>query len=107
MDAIQAIAAKNKFDIQTQEGDMHFINNLAVLHCREGFVDGKPAVTGCGKQKQQRHLVRTWNRDVENGWEVPEALAKEYCEAYEGDGPLQAIPEPFPGAIFPLRSHPN
>ncbi|KAJ2891453.1 TfdA family Taurine catabolism dioxygenase TauD [Zalerion maritima] len=98
LDAIQAIAYNNKYEIQTQPGDIHFINNLAVFHSREGFVDG---------MSQKRHLVRTWNRDTENGWKIPEALAREYIDAYDPEAPIVCQPEPIPDADFPLRSQPN
>ena len=98
LDHIQAIAEKNRLEMQTMAGDMHFINNLAVLHRRDGFVND-------GLEK--RHLIRTWSRDAENGWKIPENLQPEYFDAYDRKMPTVCHLEPMPEGWFPLRLYPN
>lgn len=101
LDAIENLARATELEIETQPGDMHFINNMTVLHRREGFVNG-PSAT------KTRHLVRMRLRDDEMGWSIPEALREEWAKAFDEDkGPKEWHIEPMPAGYFPLRSHPN
>jgi len=100
LDAIEAIAKATQLEMQTQAGDMHFINNLAVLHRREGFANG----TG-GAQK--RHLVRMRLRSSTLGWETPEELKREWFDAFDKEGRKAWHVEPMPAGFFALRLHPN
>jgi hypothetical protein len=80
---------------------MHFINNLAVLHRREGFVDGESTL-------EKRHLVRMRLRDSQRGWQIPESLRSEWYDAFEKpDTDRVWHLEPMPDAFFPLRKYPN
>lgn len=99
--AIEAIAQAAQLEFQTQAGDMHFINNLAVLHRREGFVDGQSAM-------EKRHLVRMRLRDSQRGWKIPEPLRGEWHDAFENQDTDKVWHlEPMPDAFFPLRKYPN
>lgn len=101
LDAIEAVAQATQLEIQTVAGDVHFINNLAVLHRREGFVDGDSTM-------EKRHLVRMRLRDSQCGWEIPEPLKREWYEAFERkDAEKVWHLEPMPDAFFPLRKYPN
>lgn len=101
LDAMEAIAKATQLEIQTQAGDMHFINNLAVLHRREGFVNGE-SIT------DKRHLVRMRLRDPELGWVIPDALKREWDDAFgKEDCDRVWHLEPMPDAFFPLRKFPN
>ena len=100
LDAVEAIARATEMHIQTQPGDIHFINNLAVLHRRESFVDGQDAV-------QKRHLVRTRLRSSSHGWAIPAALWPEWHEAFETQRKRRWHLEHMPPFIFPLRKYPN
>lgn len=101
LDAIEAIAQATQLEFQTQAGDMHFINNLAVLHRREGFVDGQSAM-------EKRHLVRMRLRDSQRGWKIPEPLRGEWHDAFGSQDTDKVWHlEPMPDAFFPLRKYPN
>lgn len=101
LDAIEGIAQATQLEIQTQAGDMHFINNLAVLHRREGFADGQSLM-------EKRHLVRMRLRDSQRGWEIPEPLRREWDDAFEKQDATKVWHlEPMPDAFFPLRKYPN
>ncbi len=100
LDAIETIARATQLEIQTRAGDMHFINNLAVLHRRESFTDG----TGAG---EKRHLVRMRLRNSTLGWDIPAELKREWCEAFETKAPRAWHVDPMPEAYFPLRKYPN
>lgn len=100
LDAIEAIAKATQLEIQTQAGDMHFINNLAVLHRREGFADGEAAT-------EKRHLVRMRLRSAEHKWIIPAALEHEWDKAFKAQGTKHWHLEPMPSSFFPLRRQPN
>ncbi|KAK4191763.1 hypothetical protein QBC35DRAFT_374806 [Podospora australis] len=100
LDAIEVIAKATQLEIQTQAGDMHFINNLAVLHRREGFVDGEAST-------EKRHLVRMRLRSAQHGWTIPQVLEHEWDEAFKAQGTKHWHLEPMPSSFFPLRRQPN
>ncbi|KAK3328839.1 hypothetical protein B0H66DRAFT_526239 [Apodospora peruviana] len=100
LDAIEAIAQATQMEIQTQAGDMHFINNLAVLHRREGFVNGDSV-------SEKRHLVRMRLRNAAHGWALPKELMPEWEEAFKKHGAKHWHLEPMPAFFFPLRRQPN
>ncbi|KAI0890617.1 Clavaminate synthase-like protein [Annulohypoxylon maeteangense] len=100
LDIVEAIAQAVQLEIKTQAGDMHFINNLAVLHRREGFVDGQSA-------QQKRHLVRMRLRNPQLGWDIPDDLKQEWHDAFETDTCQTWHLEPMPGDVFPLRKYTN
>ncbi|VBB71650.1 Putative protein of unknown function [Podospora comata] len=98
LDAIESIARATEMEIQTQAGDIHFINNLAILHRREGFVDGPT---------EKRHLVRMRLRSSREGWTIPTALEHEWERAFKEQGTKNWHLDPMPDFYFPLRSQPN
>lgn len=101
LDAIEAVARATEFQFATQEGDLHFVNNLSVLHRRDGFVDG-----GAGPG-QRRHLVRMRLRSTALGCAVPEALGRDWADAFGEEGDRVWHIQPMPDGYFPLRSEPN
>ncbi|KAL2023445.1 hypothetical protein VTK56DRAFT_2441 [Thermocarpiscus australiensis] len=100
LDAIEAIAQATQLEIETQAGDMHFINNLAILHRREGFVNGESPA-------EKRHLVRMRLRSAEQGWPIPPELEREWHDAFGMQGDRHWHLEPMPLFFFPLRRQPN
>lgn len=98
LDAIEAIAQATQFEIQTQAGDIHFINNFVVLHRRESFVDGP---------QERRHLVRMLLRSTQKRWSVPEELERYWFDAFEKDADRAWHLEPMPEGFFPLRTNTN
>lgn len=100
LDAIEAIAQATQMEIQTQAGDMHFINNLAILHRREGFVNG-------ASPTEKRHLVRMRLRSAQHGWPIPRELEREWDEAFREQGARHWHLEPMPPFFFPMRRQPN
>lgn len=100
LDVVEAIAQAVQLEIKTQAGDMHFINNLAVLHRREGFVDGD-------SPQRKRHLVRMRLRSSQQGWDIPDELKREWHDAFDADTYQTWHLEPMPGDVFPLRKYTN
>jgi hypothetical protein len=100
LDAIESIAQATQLEIPTKAGDIHFINNLAVLHRREGFVNGQSS-------EQRRHLVRMRLRDEELGWSIPPDLMPEWSRAFDTKASRVWHLEPMPDGFFPLRTFAN
>lgn len=100
LNAVEKVARATELEIVTKAGDIHFINNLAILHRREGFVNGASA-------NERRHLVRMRVRDDELGWAIPEDLRDEWSEAFETKKSKVWHLEPMPSGYFPLRKQPN
>ncbi|KAL3474393.1 hypothetical protein BJX99DRAFT_271707 [Aspergillus californicus] len=79
-----------KFCVNTefQKGDIQYVNNLALFHARDGFVDS---------DEKQRHLLRLWLRDPENAWHTPDVLAPRWAQIYEVVKPENEVSplEPF------------
>lgn len=99
---VQALAEKHKIAFPTQKGDLHFFNNLALLHRRDA------AEVGPGGK---RHLVRMYLRNEALAWKIPAVLnrASGWEEAYrQGDDVEQVWHiEPMPDIFFPLIRKPN
>ncbi|KAK5990689.1 Taurine hydroxylase-like protein SAT17 [Cladobotryum mycophilum] len=100
LDAIEKIAEATRLEFKTQAGDIHFINNLAILHRRDGFINGTAS-------NQRRHLVRMRLRDDEMGWNIPQDLQHEWNKAFGPAATRVWHLEPMPSGFFPLRSQPN
>ncbi|KAF1965568.1 TfdA family taurine catabolism dioxygenase TauD [Bimuria novae-zelandiae CBS 107.79] len=71
-----------------QKGDIQYVNNLAIFHARDGFVD---------RGEKRRHLLRLWLRDPELAWDTPEVLRSRWAQIYEGIKPeAEVLPlKPF------------
>ena len=100
LDAIEMIARATEMEIQTQPGDIHYINNLAVLHRRDAFVNGDDPST-------KRHLIRMRLRNETLGWTIPDELKQEWSDAFEEEGERVWHVEPMPDGFFPLRLYTN
>jgi hypothetical protein len=100
LEDIELTTRKVQLEIESKPGDIHFINNLFILHKRDGFSDGD----GVG---EKRHLVRERHRDDDLDWSLPESLRKERADAFGiGSDRLWHI-DPMPEGYFSLRSYPN
>jgi Taurine catabolism dioxygenase TauD, TfdA family len=99
----ESVARRVELKIKTRPGDLHFVNNLAVLHRRDEFVDDEG--TSWGKKKK-RHLVRMRIRNQKMGWELPRELEGEWNKAFAEEGERVWHLEPMPEGFFPLRKYP-
>jgi len=99
---VQALAEKHKITIPTQRGDLHFFNNLALVHRRDAM-----EVEPGGK----RHLVRMYLRNEALAWKIPEMLDRTSGreEAYRLGEDVEQVwhIEPMPDVFFPLIRKPN
>ncbi|KAF4123821.1 Taurine catabolism dioxygenase TauD, TfdA family [Geosmithia morbida] len=88
LDTLHFTGEKYCVNTKFQKGDIQYINNLAIFHARDGFVD---------QGENQRHLLRLWLRDPENAWPTPQVLQERWDTLYKGVEPEnQVFPlEPF------------
>jgi hypothetical protein len=91
LDVLEAIAAKHALTFDFQTGDMQFINNLAVLHARESFLNSD--LNGC-----RRHLMRLFLKDPVRAWPVPGEMLSLMSRLYDHE----AEDEVFPWSLAPL-----
>ncbi len=76
LDVLEEVAARNQVRVRARAGDVLFVNNHAVLHSREGFVDGG---------ERPRYLVRMWLRNPELAWGLPPGPLREGNERIYGE----------------------
>lgn len=88
LDALHFLGEKFCVNTHFEKGDIQYVNNLALFHARDGFVDG---------EEQRRHLLRLWLRDPEYAWKTPEVIEWRWKQLYEGITPeKELLPlEPF------------
>ncbi|KIW94281.1 uncharacterized protein Z519_05597 [Cladophialophora bantiana CBS 173.52] len=88
LDAVHFLGERFNVDLDFQQGDIQYVNNLAVFHARDGFRD---------TPERQRHLVRLWLRDPEYSWDTPSALKSKWAQLYHGVTPDRQV--------FPLEPY--
>ncbi|KAI9696523.1 MAG: hypothetical protein M1820_008151 [Bogoriella megaspora] len=76
LDAVHFIACKHQFKTKMEPGDIRFINNMAVLHCRENFKDDNAS---------QRHLIRTWLNNENMCWKLPPPLELAWARVFDDE----------------------
>ncbi|KAI0160084.1 Clavaminate synthase-like protein [Hypoxylon sp. FL1284] len=91
--ALQKAAQKHQIQLQTQPGDIVFLNNLSLLHARESYSDGATS---------SRHLVRLWLRNSELGWPIPPSMKMPWDAAF-GDRAMDVIDRYYP--IVPMPEY--
>ena len=81
LDAVHFIADNSKVQLEAKAGDITFVNNLAILHCRAAFKDSDSA---------KRHVLRMWLRNDKLAWDIPEGLRDLWEDTY---GSKDHVPE--------------
>ncbi|KAL2754185.1 hypothetical protein ACRALDRAFT_1056444 [Sodiomyces alcalophilus JCM 7366] len=92
LDALQRSAERHQVRIHTAPGDIMFINNWALLHRRDSYLDSP---------QEKRHLVRLWLRNSDLGWPVPDTMAVPWHSAFGIDVPDRFYP------VEPLDIYPE
>ncbi|KAI9660053.1 MAG: hypothetical protein M1821_001405 [Bathelium mastoideum] len=76
LDAVHFTAYKHQFKTTMQAGDMRFINNMALLHCRTAFQDDNTS---------KRHLIRVWLNNEKMCWKLPPALQLAWARVFDDE----------------------
>ena len=79
LDMVQFSAAKHCLSMPLRAGDIQIVNNFAVFHSRDAFVDGQ-------KQNEKRHMLRLWLRNEELAWATPSCLQEGWANVYGHSG---------------------
>ncbi|VUC33980.1 unnamed protein product [Clonostachys rosea] len=74
LDAVHAIAREHEIKTTMQQGDIRFLNNMALLHRRETFYDD---------DQSQRHLMRLWLHNPKQCWRLPRTLKIAWARIFE------------------------
>lgn len=90
---LQDAARKHQVRLETQPGDILFLNNLALLHARESYRDSAYS---------SRHLVRLWIRNTRLGWAIPPSMKMPWDASF-GDGAKRVINRYYP--IMPMPEY--
>ncbi|KAF3764193.1 hypothetical protein M406DRAFT_62540 [Cryphonectria parasitica EP155] len=90
LDALHFLGDKFCVNTHFAKGDIQYVNNVALFHARDGFVDSN-------EKRTSRHLLRLWLRDPEYAWKTPEAIQWRWDQIYGGVTPEKEILplEPF------------
>ncbi|KAF2636394.1 Clavaminate synthase-like protein [Massarina eburnea CBS 473.64] len=72
--AVETLAKKFATQLDRQQGDIQFVNNLAVLHARAAY--------GTTKERSSRHLLRMFLRDAELAWEKPASFRSNFDDPF-------------------------
>jgi len=84
---VSSIATEHCLRLDTQPGDIVFINNWAHLHARSSYKD-------CDSESgPRRHLVRLWLRNSTLGWDIPQSMRVQWEAAFGPDGMGDKTPE--------------
>ncbi|RMJ20003.1 hypothetical protein CDV36_000364 [Fusarium kuroshium] len=98
LNIMDRVAAEFAISLDQRPGDMHFFNNLALLHARSAFRDGP-------EEAIQRHLTRIIFRNSELGWKIPDPMLPDWEKYYNHSRENEVFPEkPHPWA-FSLCGH--
>ncbi|KAI1475347.1 Clavaminate synthase-like protein [Daldinia eschscholtzii] len=90
---LQETARKHQIRLATEPGDLLFINNLALLHGREAYLDSDTS---------SRHLVRLWLRNTQLGWAIPPSMNMPWDAAF-GERASKVIDRYYP--IMPMPNY--
>jgi hypothetical protein len=78
LEVLSTLATESRHRLDTKQGDMVFLNNLALLHARDSYVDSEDGPS--------RHLVRLWLRNPELAWDIPQSMRVPWEAAFGPDG---------------------
>jgi len=83
MASVEQVAKDIGIELDSQVGDIQFVNNYAILHSRDKFEDSA---------ENNRHLLRLGIRDPENAWNVPHKYEKLFNQSFNVPLEKQNIP---------------
>jgi hypothetical protein len=80
LNVLHFTAKQQSIKIDFQNGDIMAVNNLALLHARDKFLDSHQS-TG-----NARHLLKLFLRDTAKAWKLPPAMRPQWAELFEHRG---------------------
>lgn len=83
LNVVEKIAKETCTELDREDGDIQFINNLSIMHARSAYT---PKSFG---KTQNRHLLRMFLRDSELAWKKPVDFMERFDRAFEGGRPQE------------------
>ena len=74
LDVLESVAQQLKLSLYSRPGDLIYVNNLALLHARQGFQD---------TATESRYLVRMWLKNDHHAWKLPPRLQLQNDRIYD------------------------
>ncbi|KAL5114852.1 hypothetical protein ACEQ8H_007281 [Pleosporales sp. CAS-2024a] len=75
MHAVGELAKRFCVQLDRKQGDVQFVNNLAVMHARQAY-------RGINGQPSTRHLLRMFLRDPQQAWEKPARFRNHFDDPF-------------------------
>ncbi|KAK7999064.1 hypothetical protein PG991_014739 [Apiospora marii] len=94
---VQQAARQHEICLESEPGDMVYLNSWSTLHARQPYQDGETF---------SRHLVRMWLRNDALGWPVPESMLMPWDSSY-GEASDRVINRRYPVVPMPVYMEPR
>jgi hypothetical protein len=91
---VQQVCNKHAIQTRMEKGDIRFLNNMGLLHCRESFRDS---------EETRRHLTRVWLHNPDKCWDKPDVLDVAWERAFndkEREPSLEYAPVVLDGKLI-------
>lgn len=80
LNAVEKLAKRFCTQLDRQQGDVQFFNNLSIMHARGAY-------QGSTGNPSTRHLLRMFLRDPANAWEKPARFRHNFDDPFTADRP--------------------
>lgn len=94
---VQQAARQHEICLESEPGDMVYLNSWSTLHARQPYQDGETF---------SRHLVRMWLRNDTLGWPVPKSMLMPWDSSY-GEASDRIINRRYPLVPMPVYMEPR
>ncbi|KAK8137184.1 hypothetical protein PG984_005124 [Apiospora sp. TS-2023a] len=94
---VQQAARQHEICLESEPGDMVYLNSWSTLHARQPYQDGETF---------SRHLVRMWLRNDTLGWPVPDSMRMPWDSTY-GEPSDRIINRRYPVVPMPVYMEPR
>ncbi|KAK7953065.1 hypothetical protein PG988_013759 [Apiospora saccharicola] len=94
---VQQAARQHEICLESEPGDMVYLNSWSTLHARQPYQDGETF---------SRHLVRMWLRNDMLGWPVPDSMRMPWDSTY-GAPSDRIINRRYPVVPMPIYMEPR
>ncbi|KAK8097067.1 hypothetical protein PG999_013011, partial [Apiospora kogelbergensis] len=94
---VQQVARQHEVCLQSEPGDMVYLNSWSTLHARQPYQDGETF---------SRHLVRLWLRNDALGWPVPDSMRMPWDSSF-GAPADRVLNKRYPLVPMPVYMEPR
>ncbi|KAK8079279.1 hypothetical protein PG994_003086 [Apiospora phragmitis] len=94
---VQQAARKHEICLESEAGDMVYLNSWSTLHARQPYQDGETF---------SRHLVRMWLHNDALGWPVPDSMRMPWDMSF-GEAAARVLNRRYPLVPMPVYMEPR